>query len=72
MPIGLEIWNRKMIEPLRDNLVKLLLEGIHQDRMGNFQHQANEIIRGVILSFVRVQEYKKKGNLEVIFYKTLT
>lgn len=54
-----------MIEPLQENLVKLLLDGIHQDRQGNGQHNNNEVIRGVIESFVSVQEYKKKGNLEV-------
>uniref|UniRef100_A0A1B6DHH6 Cullin-2 n=1 Tax=Clastoptera arizonana TaxID=38151 RepID=A0A1B6DHH6_9HEMI len=63
--LGLEIWNRKMIGPLQNSLVRLLLEGIHQDRIGKFQHQNNVILKGVILSFVRVQEYKKKGNLEL-------
>lgn len=63
--LGLEIWKRNMIEPLQENLVKLLLDGIHQDRLGSGQHNNNDVIRGVIQSFVSVQEYKKKGNLEV-------
>lgn len=54
-----------MIEPLQENLLKLLLDGIHQDRLGNGQHNNNDVIRGVIQSFVSVQEYMKKGNLEV-------
>lgn len=62
---GLEIWKKNMIEPLQENLLKLLLDGIHQDRLGNGQHNNNDVIRGVIQSFVSVQEYKKKGNLEV-------
>ncbi|XP_075213693.1 cullin 2 [Lycorma delicatula] len=63
--LGLEIWKRNMIEPLWDKLVKLLLDGIHQDRLGNAQNTSNEIIRGVIQSLVSVQEYKKKGSLEL-------
>lgn len=61
-----------MIEPLQENLLKLLLDGIHQDRLGNGQHNNNDVIRGVIQSFVSVQEYKKKGNLEVeIFFNNI-
>ncbi|XP_014262650.1 cullin-2 [Cimex lectularius] len=67
--LGLEIWKRNMIEPLQENLVKLLLEGIHQDRVGDAQSTASEIIKGVIQSFVSVQEYKKKDNLEL--YRTI-
>lgn len=63
--LGLEIWKRNMIEPLWDKLVKLLLDGIHQDRLGNAETTRNEIIRGVIQSLVSVQEYKKKGSLEL-------
>uniref|UniRef100_A0A1B6HVB3 Cullin-2 n=1 Tax=Homalodisca liturata TaxID=320908 RepID=A0A1B6HVB3_9HEMI len=63
--LGLEIWKRNMIEPLQGSLVKLLLDGIHQDRLGQGQHINNDVIRGVIQSFVSVQEYKKKGNLEL-------
>lgn len=63
--LGLEIWKRNMIEPLQNSLVKLLLEGIHQDRVGDAQSSSSEIIRGVIHSFVGVQEYKKKDKLEL-------
>lgn len=64
--VGLEIWKRNMIEPLRDTLVKLLLEGIYQDRQGVAHTAALPIIRGVIQSFVDVQQYKKKDKMEVI------
>ncbi|KAF6213472.1 hypothetical protein GE061_011192, partial [Apolygus lucorum] len=66
--LGLEIWKRNMIEPLQASLVKLLLEGIHQDRVGDAQSSSSEIIKGVIHSFVGVQEYKKKDKLEL--YRT--
>lgn len=65
---GLEMWKRNMIEPLKDSLVKLLLEGIHQDRIGAPIATSTDIIRGVIHSFVSVQEYKKKASLEVRQY----
>uniref|UniRef100_A0A0A9YGX7 Cullin-2 n=1 Tax=Lygus hesperus TaxID=30085 RepID=A0A0A9YGX7_LYGHE len=67
--LGLEIWKRNMIEPLQSSLVKLLLEGIHQDRVGDAQSSSSEIIKGVIHSFVGVQEYKKKDKLEL--YRTV-
>ncbi|XP_069703724.1 cullin-2 isoform X1 [Periplaneta americana] len=63
--LGLEIWKRNMVEPLKENLVNLLLEGIHYDRLGEASHNITDIIRGVINSFVSVEEYKKKGNLEL-------
>lgn len=62
---GLDIWKKNMIEPLKESLVKLLLEGIQQDRQGDASFQMTGIIQGVIESFVTVEEYKKKGNLEV-------
>lgn len=68
--LGLEIWKRNMIEPLRDTLVKLLLEGIHQDRQGIARTTSLPIIRGVIQSFVDVQQYKKKDKMEVIHLLT--
>ena len=54
-----------MIEPLKENLVNLLLEGIHYDRLGEAAPQVTDIIRGVINSFVTVEEYKKKDNMDV-------
>ena len=72
--LGLDIWRRQMIEPLKDELVRLLLDGIRYDRLGSgsgsterTQFQADSTIKGVISSFVEVEEYKKKGNLDVSF-----
>ena len=71
--LGLDIWRRQMIEPLRTELVRLLLDGIRYDRLGSAgsgstgrtQFQSDATIKGVISSFVEVEEYKKKGNLDV-------
>ena len=63
-----------MIEPLKHDLVRLLLEGIRYDRLGESEsmgggssslYQADSDIQGVINSFVSVEEYKKKGLLDV-------
>ena len=61
-------------EPLKEELVRLLLDGIKYDRLGSgsgsterTQFQSDSTIKGVISSFVEVEEYKKKGNLDVRF-----
>ncbi len=61
-----------MIEPLKSVLVRLLLDGIRYDRLGGStgntggtHFQTDATLKGVISSFVEVEEYKKKGNLEV-------
>ncbi|TRY79639.1 hypothetical protein TCAL_11956 [Tigriopus californicus] len=69
--LGLETWKKLMIEPMKDQLVSLLLDGIRYDRLGetgstgSTQFQSDNVIKGVINSFVSVEEYKKKGNLEL-------
>jgi cullin 2 len=65
--LGLHIWKTSMIEPLEKELVGLLLEGIKYDRMGGgkSQYQPDSTIYGVIQSLVSVEEYKKKGNLDL-------
>ncbi|XP_066998802.1 cullin-2 [Anabrus simplex] len=66
--LGFEIWKKNMIEPLKEDLVNLLLEGIHCDRVGDGNPTAVHIIKGVIQSFVTVEEFKKKVKLyEEIF-----
>jgi hypothetical protein len=56
-----------MVEPLKENLVNLLLEGIHYDRLGRASPIITDIVQGVINSFVSVEDYKRKGKLEVRF-----
>merc|ERR1719362_1268475 len=61
-----------MIDPLKSSLVRLLLDGIRHDRLGETSgstkatlFQSDAVIKGVINSFVNVEEYKKKGNLDL-------
>ncbi|XP_053680419.1 cullin-2 [Anopheles nili] len=69
MEIGeleLEIWNQYMIQRLGNELVDQILSGINAERSNKTtgQHNKNtEIIRGVIQSFVAVQEDRRKGSL---------
>ncbi|KAG8035557.1 hypothetical protein G9C98_000985 [Cotesia typhae] len=63
--LGLDIWKKKMITPLRKSLVTLLLEGIHADRIGKAELTTSDVICGVIQSFVSVEAYKMKGELDM-------
>lgn len=64
--LGLDIWRVYMIQSLGDELVKQILDGIKEDRIGsNFSHKSVEILHGSIQSFVQVQDYQKKGNLKM-------
>jgi cullin 2 len=56
-----------MVEPLKENLVNLLLEGIHYDRLGEASPNITDIVQGVINSFVSGEDYKRTGKLEVSF-----
>ncbi|XP_058455758.1 cullin-2 isoform X1 [Malaya genurostris] len=64
--LGLDIWRQQMIEKLDETLVYQLLDGIKNDRMNNIQHtDMVSVIKGTIQSFVSVEEYKKKGSLQL-------
>ncbi|XP_046838772.1 cullin-2 [Vespa velutina] len=63
--LGLDIWKKRMIAPLRNSLVSLLLESINADRIGEAPPATTDVICGVIQSFVRVEEYKVKGQLDM-------
>lgn len=63
--LALEVWTRGMIAPLGGRLVKLLLEAIAQDRAQETLSIPIEAVRGTILSFVEVQGYRKKGQLQL-------
>uniref|UniRef100_T1JK90 Cullin family profile domain-containing protein n=1 Tax=Strigamia maritima TaxID=126957 RepID=T1JK90_STRMM len=65
--LGLELWKRQMIEPLKDVLVELLLQCIRSDRCGDTPCPG--VIHGVVHSFVNVEEYKRKCPLEL--YETI-
>lgn len=61
--LGLDIWKRNMIEPLKESLLELLLDAIKSDRCGESPNQA--VIQGVIHSLVSVENYKKKNPMEL-------
>lgn len=65
--LGLDIWRIYMVENLGKELVEHILEGIKADRCGSpeVNSQRVQIINGVILSFVQVQDYKKTGSLKL-------
>ncbi|KAM7350899.1 cullin 2 [Cochliomyia hominivorax] len=65
--LGLDIWRTKMIESLSFDLVKHILDGIKQDRIGNpgLDEERVKIISGVMHSFVDVQAYNKHGKLKI-------
>lgn len=63
--LALEIWQSGMIAPLGQRLVKLILEVIDQDRAQQPLSIPIEAVRGTILSFVEVQGYRKKGQLQL-------
>ena len=50
-----------MIEPLKETLLKLILNEVARDRVGELVNQT--VVHGVINSFVNVQEYKRKHPL---------
>ncbi|KAF2900626.1 hypothetical protein ILUMI_05565 [Ignelater luminosus] len=63
--LALEIWRVGMISPLGHRLVKLLLEAIDEDRLNQTTTLPIEAVRGTIHSFVEVNTYKKKGQLQL-------
>lgn len=63
--LALDVWRAGMIAPLGKSLVNLLLEAIDQDRQQHTTNIPTEAVRGTILSFVQVQSYKKKGQLQL-------
>lgn len=69
--LGLDIWKRKMIMPLREKLVNFLLVCISADRDSKYDFVPTDVICGVIQSFVRVEEYKMKGQLHVIHHSCI-
>ncbi|KYN14400.1 Cullin-2 [Trachymyrmex cornetzi] len=62
--LGLDIWKKKMIIPLKKKLVSLLLTCIDADRDSKLL-APTDVICGVIESFVRVEDHKMKGKLNL-------
>lgn len=64
--LGLDIWRGCMIKSLGEEIVKQILDAIHADRIGNdLGSNSAQVIYGIIQSFVQVQNYKKKSNLNL-------
>ncbi|KAH9372178.1 hypothetical protein HPB48_016658 [Haemaphysalis longicornis] len=60
--LGLELWRRNMVQPLRPTLVSLLLQALARDRQeGQCPHQRT--VQGAILSLVQVDAYRRKAPL---------
>lgn len=66
--LGLEIWKENMIEPLRSELVRLLLEGIEEDRKGK-PNMNPDVIQVIIQSFVQVQCQQDRKNRSAEVYQ---
>lgn len=62
--LGLDIWRGCMIQSLGKEIVKQILDAIQADRVG-VDLGSTKVIHGIIQSFVQVQDYKKKGNLNL-------
>lgn len=61
--LALDIWKRKMIDPLEETLVEHVLIEVKKDRDGEDTHQ--NVIHDTVLSFVEVQQYQPKGALHL-------
>ncbi len=68
--LGLYLWKKLMIEPMKDILLRLLLEAVHCHRTGqSLYNEKSSTIHGIIQSFVSVDEFKRKKPLEL--YETV-
>ncbi|XP_063706724.1 cullin-2 [Culicoides brevitarsis] len=64
--LGLDIWKTYMIDSLKEDLVTQILEVILKDRTTNeVDSKTVTVVHDVIQSFVLVEDYKKKGNLNL-------
>jgi len=68
--MALECWRTFMIMPMRDKLIKLVLDGIDRDRKGESVNQS--VLHGVINSLVEVADKRQKTLFlyESMFEKT--
>ncbi|CAM2725921.1 unnamed protein product [Rotaria socialis] len=61
--MALDCWTNVIIEPLKERLVKLILEQINLDRLGECVNQTT--IKNAIMSFVDVYQYKRINALQL-------
>lgn len=55
--LAMDIWKERLIEPILDKLINLLLAAIGQDRLGNVPPN-KDVIAGVISSFLQIEEFE--------------
>jgi hypothetical protein len=65
LKMALDCWRKFMIEPLKEKLVKLILDGIDRDRKGESVNQT--VLHGVINSLVDVADKRQKTLVVIIF-----
>lgn len=65
--MALDCWRRDMIVPLREKLIKLILDGIDRDRKGESVNQS--VLHGVINSLVEVADKRHKTLMVDSFLK---
>jgi hypothetical protein len=56
--MALDCWRKFMIEPMKDKLIKLILDSIDRDRKGESVNTS--VIHGVINSLVDVADKRQK------------
>ncbi|XP_062517542.1 cullin-2-like [Corticium candelabrum] len=66
-PLALNMWRHEMIESMKETLVSSIIKQIRRDRNGEMGKQ--DVLQGVIDSFVRVEEYQLKQALSLKFYQ---
>ena len=57
--LALHIWEQHMIQPLKQSLVKVLLEEMHAARSDSDVNAPHSIINAIMHSFIDVESYKK-------------
>ncbi|EFX65405.1 hypothetical protein DAPPUDRAFT_333213 [Daphnia pulex] len=61
--LGLHLWKKYVIAPLKAEMLTLVLGALHDDRTGlSMTFKEKEIINGVLQSLVAVEKYEKKEN----------
>ncbi|XP_044742186.1 cullin-2 [Chrysoperla carnea] len=64
--LGLHIWKKVMIMPLKETLVRNLMSYIMIDREGGHVCTTTpEMVRGCILSFVALDQYRPQDNIQL-------
>lgn len=66
--LGLDVWNRIIIVPLKDSMPKLLLDEFDKPRYKLSITTPLDTVAVILKSFIEVLEFNKKYPLEVSIY----